>query len=221
MRLLVLAAVLLAASFFAGLLSASEPAHLTDRDITRIKEFWPDYIYAARKVGVPVPALPAIHYREADLFLGLYSAKRKKANRNIGGPFMLDPGGGKEFARRIRDHEIKIWKLYYGAGKAPTVSRNFRFAAVVAAHELKSKLRCEAWTYECLVDAVWGYNGRASWTPVDENPYLWSNPSKNTQLIFKYRNRQGELVSFVDKRPGVMVVYSEILTLMKAGVFGP
>lgn len=82
--------------------------YLIERDYRVIKEHWQDYKYAADLTGVPILLLPAIHYREAHLFTGWYSHKRKEVVKNIGGPFMLDLGplnDGVEFERRIRAYE--------------------------------------------------------------------------------------------------------------------
>lgn len=168
-------------------------------------------------VGVPLAILPAIHYRESALHPGWYSVTKKKVIKNGGGPFMLDLGGkGSEFSKRIRAYEIKTFKLYGGKGTAPRVSRSFKFAALVAAHELKSKKRCDGpWTYDCLADACWGYNGRASWGTIEENPYLWSDPARGTCLVSRYRNSKGKIICYKDKRPGVMVLYGEITEMQK------
>lgn len=145
---------------------------------------------------------------------GWYSARRKKVVSNIGGPFMLDLGGeGPEFGKRIRAYEAKIFKLYEGQGQAPRVSNNFDFACLVAAHELKTKMR----KGRGLDDAVWGYNGRIRGTTVKQNAYTWNNPLKGHKMIFRHRDKQGHMLEFIDERPGVMVIYGEILKLRKAG----
>lgn len=194
--------------------------YLTQRDIDLINQYWPDYEYAARKVGVPVSILPAIHYRESSLYQGYFSPARKKVIKNIGGPFMLDMGplnDHAEFARRIRQYENKIHRIYYGSTDEPVqkVSHDFRFAAVAAAHHLKEKLRCKEWTYDCLVDAVWGYNGRASWVSQSESPYLWSDPKNDIHLFVRYKKADGEIVKYQDTRPGVMILHKEVKEVMK------
>lgn len=212
--------VLIVAVMVSSCLSAEPKKYLTDRDIKLIKEYWPDYEYAAKLVGVPVCALAAIHYRESSLYKGRYSSRRKKVVKNIGGPFMLDLGprdDAEEFIRRIRAHEKKMNRIYCGYEKAPKISHDFRFAAIVAAHELKSKLRCSQWNLDCMADALWGYNGRATWCKMTESPYLWSNPKAETKLISRYKKRDGTLVKYLDTRPGVMILYKEIYDLMGEG----
>lgn len=201
MKLLALLLLLAPARLGAGYLSA--------REVGLIRQYWPDYSYAAKKTGVPVAILPAIHWRESGLYKGYWSKPKGKLVKNIGGPFMLDCGGdGEEFSKRVREHERRVWKSYGGHGNAPKVSQNFRFAVLVAAHDLKTKHRGKSWA-----DAVWGYNGRASWASMNENAYLYSDPHKKKRLVVRYRNRAGELISYTDERPGVMVIYQEILKL--------
>ena len=199
-----------------SLVSSLHAGYLSPKDIERIKSHWYDYQCAAKQVGVPVEILPAIHYRESGLLDGWYSAKRHTVTRNVGGPFMLDLGGKEDFNERIRDYEIKVYKLYGGWGKAPRVNRSFKFAALVAAHELKTKRRGDYWDYETLADAVWGYNGRSSFTSREGNAYLWSNPENEDKLKVRVRFK-GKMIEFEDERPGVMVIYEEILKLREQG----
>ncbi len=182
--------------------------YLTERDVNLIRWYWGDYSWAAQKAGVPVGLLPAIHYRESELYKGWWSPRRHKVIASVGGPFGLDKGGEgtPEFAKRIRAYEIKVFKFYGLQGEIPHVANDFRFAALVAAHELKTKLRCR----DCWTDAVWGYNGRASWTSMKRNPYLFSDPRHGVRLTLRYRDSKGGLVSRPDTRPGVMVLYHEI-----------
>lgn len=203
-------------SVLLSLLSVStlDAGYLKPRDIDRIRAHWAQYSKAAEIVGVPVEVLPAIHYRESGLLDGWYSAKRKVVVHNLGGPFMLDCGGeGEEFKRNIRAYEAKVFRLYVGDGPVPRVSDNFDFAALCAAHELKSKMRGKG-----LADAVWGYNGRSKMHTYKANPYLWNNPRKGHKMLAKYRDRHGEIIQYIDERPGVMVIYSEIVNLRKKGM---
>jgi hypothetical protein len=195
-----------------------QAGYLTDRDVRLIREYWPQYSYAAKKAGIPVSILPAIHYRESDLHLGWWSKKQQKLIRNIGGPFMLDLGphdNPPEFDRRIRQHEAKMAALY-GYRSGAKVSHDFKFAALVAAHELKGKFRC----YGCLADAVWGYNGRAGWHGGNHlrSSYVWSDPKRGHVLEMRYRRKDGTWVTYPDARPGVMVIHAEILRLIHEGV---
>lgn len=176
--------------------------YLEGRHLRLIREYWPDYVYAAQCTGVPVDILPAIHLRESEL----------KRTRNIGGPFMLDLGGeGAEFNRRIRVYERAVWKKYGGHGPAPKVGRDFGFACLVAAHELKTKDRGRG-----LADMVWGYNGRAAWhRDPDGNrshqasSYVWNDPKAGLVMTKRFKNK-GAWVQYLDTRPGVMVIYAEI-----------
>ena len=216
----------------------SVSGYLTDRDIRLIRKNWSDYRYAAKKVGVPVLALVAIHYREADLYKGYYSKKKKRVIRNVGGPFMLDLGplnNHAEFARRIRKHEKKVYLKYLfkgGETRYPKVSHNFRFAAVVAAHHLDMKARCglfipSVWgpvgdmgaDKECLADALWGYNGRAGWHKGEHqnSSYVWSDPKRGVFLKMRYTKKDGTVKEFIDTRPGVMVIYKELVEIFGKG----
>lgn len=200
------------ASHFAARARA-EQKYLTARDIRLINKHWADYEFAANKVGVPVLLLPSIHYRESNLLLGDWSKLLQKVTINRGGPFMLDCGkepDGSGFQRRIRDYERKVYRACFGRGEAPLICKDFRFACVVAAYELGEKLRCRDWTADCLEDAVWGYNGRASWCSKDDSAYLWSDPKNGVNLTVTYRKNSGEKVRFVDGRPGVMIIYKEL-----------
>jgi len=190
--------------------------YFSERDLRLIAKNWNDYEWAARKAGIPSLILPAIHYRECQLFPGWYSSKLERPIKNIGGPFMLDFGplnNGTEFKRRIGEYEKKVFKIYFGEGKAPKVSEDFRFAALCAAHHLKEKLRSDVWTTESLIDAVWGYNGRAKWSTLDESAYVFSDPMNGKQLTLIYKTSRGNKIYLPDKRPGVMIIYKEIYEL--------
>ena len=199
-------------------MSAEKNTYLTERNISTIQENWLDYAYAEDKVGIPVLLLAAIHYREADLHKGYYSYKRKKLIKNIGGPFMLDLGplnDNAEFVKRIRGHEKYIHTLYGGVTPTPKVSHDFKFAVLVAAHHLLVKSKCDLDTEECMAYAVWGYNGRPSWHKGDHknSSYVWSDPKNGVSLMMRYRKKDGTIKEFTDTRPGVMVIYKELLLL--------
>lgn len=127
---------------------------------------------------------------------------------------MLDLGplnDGPEFERRIREYEKKVYNTYVGySGKVPKVSHTFRFAALVAAYHIRNHLKCNSWDNGCLEDAVWGYNGRASWCKQSESAYLWSDPKNGVNLTMRYKKSSGEIVKYTDTRPGVMVIYKEL-----------
>jgi hypothetical protein len=194
----------------AFLASVSHAGYLTSKEVAKIKTHWSAYVVAAEATDLPVEILPAIHYRESGLNLGWYSKKQKKVMPNVGGPFMLDKGA-KNFIKGIRGYESEIWRMYGYAGPAPHVSDNFAFAALCAAHELKSKMRGKG-----LADAVWGYNGRSKMVTFKENAYLWNDPKRRPRMLAKYRHK-GELVIYFDDRPGVMTIYAEIIRLRKEG----
>jgi len=166
-----------------------------------VRSHWADYQYAQRVVGVPAEVLAAIHYRESGLGPGHYSKAHKKYIHNVGGPFMLDPGGGADFKPRIRAYEHKVANLY-GYPVGARVSHDFRFACLVAAHELKTKSRGRG-----LADALWGYNGRM--VPLAESSYVWNDPARGRQMTFTATG-----LRFKDTRPGVMVVYKELVALI-------
>lgn len=170
--------------------------YLTQQDRKVIENHWAHYKYAANITGIPVEILPALHYREHQL----------KNTGNIGGPFMLDRGGsGKEFAKRIRAYEKMVWAHYGGKGPAPMVRNSFKFAALVAAHEFKTKDRGLG-----LADAAWGYNGRI-YGEACNSPYVWNDPKAGRVLRVWYRRADGEVVEYNDTRPGVMLIYHELL----------
>ncbi len=210
---------------------ASE-TYLTEENILTVRENWSDYNYAAKKFDVPVLVLVAIHYRESDLRKGWYSKKRQEVVRNIGGPFMLDfgpLGDHKEFARRIRAYEKRMHRKYGdGSSVVPKVSHDFRFAAWTAAQHLKNKdrfvmvKRDGTIDNEAIADAVWGYNGRASWhrdskgnRTHEKSSYVWSDPKNGITLFMQYRKKDGTMKRFIDMRPGVMIIYSELIDIFK------
>lgn len=109
-----------------------------------------------------------------------------------------------------------MYNTYVGYHKnIPKVSHVFRFAALVAAYHIRNHLKCNAWTSECLEDAVWGYNGRASWCSQSESPYLYSDPKNDVHLTMRYKKSNGEIVKYTDTRPGVMVIYKELSETLK------
>jgi len=201
--------------------------YLTAWDVKVLRENWPHYQAAAEVTALTGgPAiLAAIHYREAGLHRGYYSYRRKLLVKNIGGPFMLDPGpedDETEMRRRIRAWEVRVHGHYGGDGKAPNVRDDFGFACLVAADHLRRNLR----PGKGLEDAVWGYNGRAAWhvgKPGGKrswklSPYVSSDPRGGTRLEVRYRQSDGAEVRFQDGRPGVMVIYREILALERNGL---
>lgn len=198
-----------------------EANYLSRRDIRLIREYWPDYEYAAQRTGVPAAMLAAIHKRESDLYKGWFSLSQRKVVKNVGGPFMLDLGPANdalEFERRVRQHEAMIWRAYdYPTKKPPRISHDFRFAVLVAAHHMKGKARCGLESEYCLAEASWGYNGRAAWHVNGDgekshtvSPYVWNDPLKGVRLKMRYKRRNGEVREYLDTRPGVMVLYREI-----------
>ncbi len=147
-------------------------------------------------------------------------------------------GDHKEFAKRIRAYEAKMYKRWKLQGPIPRVSHNFRFACLTAAQHLMIKKHAinndvyfrecrETWTgrndcplelEQCIAYAVWGYNGRASWHRDKEgkrthkkSSYVWSDPKNGVDLMMRYTKKDGTYKEFVDKRPGVMVIYEELI----------
>ncbi len=192
-----------------------ETSYLGKRDWKLIRQNWPDYEYAAKRTGVPAAMLAAIHKRESDLYKGWYSLAQRKVIKNIGGPFMLDLGP-HDFERRIREHEAMIARAYnYPLGAK--ISHDFRFAVLVAAHHVKAKAKCPS-VENCLADAVWGYNGRASWHVDNDgnisnsvSPYVWNDPLRGIRFKMRYRRKDGTVREYLDTRPGVMILYKEVL----------
>lgn len=133
---------------------------------------------------------------------------------------MLDFEGGSEFEDRIRKHEAKIFKKYYGDGHPARISHNFKFACVLAADFILTKQRCRLENEECIADMFWGYNGRAKWHIDDTgkksyrgSPYVWNDPKRGRQMVMRYRLNNGKIRTFPDTMAGAYIIYQEILSL--------
>jgi len=209
-----LAAVLLLST--ARATSASSD-YLTDRDMERVRAHLPAYRLAAGRAGVPVLALPAIHYRECGLLPTLYSVRTGQAVWNWGGPFMLDRGGRNvdEFRRRIRSYEREVAARYL-VRPVPRVRDDLAFAALCAAHELRGKARGRFFDrrgrvdLDVLADAFWGYNGRSararSWR---DAAYVSNDPKRRRRFKVRVRTSTG-IMTYLDRRPGALVIYYEL-----------
>ena len=156
-----------------------------------------EYRVAAEWIGVPVLALPAIHYIEANL----------ERTRNVGGAFMLDRGGDGTtmFDKNIRDYERIVAKRL-NISPVPKVSRDFWFAATCAAYELREKRRGRGWGRDVLADAMWGYNGRPkSHRTWRDSAYVWNDPKRGRRIWVCGRTK-----TYLCERPGAIVIYDEI-----------
>jgi hypothetical protein len=178
----------------------------------------PEYKKAARVTGVPWTALAALHFRECGMV---------RTAGNAGGPFMLDFGGsGTIFEDRIARHEVKMC-LKYRFKRGTTVSRNFLFACVVAGDELRSKARKTLWKCDgtvnrfALADAYFGYNGRASWYGHwRKSPFVSNHPEAGYKLrLYWVSTKTGKRHSFIDCRPGAIVVWDELKHLEDRWIF--
>ena len=153
----------------------------------------------------------------------------------ICGPFAYDPGGaGPILESRIDKYMRLVCERYavdYGIG---TLNGNFLLAAVLAAFELKSKMRASiimptgSVDENALADACWGYNGRSNYhTPTGEwnevekswkySPYVSNDPAHGIQLRIKGtipdpNEPDGRKhIDIMDERPGAIIVYREIV----------
>jgi len=208
----------------AGSGAQSPDFYLHSRQLQAVRELRGAYETAVRIVGgLPWQAIAAVHYREAEF------AQRSTIP---GGPFQLDPGGtGQELQERIEAY-VQAVRDKYGLLEGGTIDSDFWLAAVVAAHELRSKVRAEIAAGsvvdgEVLADALWGYNGRsryhtASGLPEGESswrysPYVSNDPKRG--VVLRIRGTvpdatvQGgrRMIDRPDPRPGAMIVYRELL----------
>ena len=118
--------------------------YLGPNEISRIRRFRPIYEKAASIVGwLPWTALPPIHYRENDLL---------ERSQTVGGAFQLDPGGPGDDLRKAIDEYVEIVGRLYSITLG-NIETDFETAAIVGAHELKTKLRSPALIRPPLIDA--------------------------------------------------------------------
>jgi hypothetical protein len=199
--------------------------YLHSRQLQAVRDLRSAYETAVRIVGgLPWQAIAAVHFREAEF------AQRSTIP---GGPFQLDPGGtGQELQERIEAYVAAVCKQYDVYPAPGGIETDFALAAVVAAHELRSKVRAEIAAGclvdgEVLADALWGYNGRskyhtASGQPDGESswrysPYVSNDPKRG--VVLRIRGTvpdatvQGgrRMIDRPDPRPGAMIVYRELL----------
>lgn len=207
--------------------------YLTQTQVRRVKELLPVYSLACTRVsikmtpgraGFPVLVLAGIHYRESEFALA----------QKMGGPFQFDPGGeGEELKARIKKYTQTICKLYEVTFR--DIDNDIETAALVAAHELFSKVR-KGYLYsgeprilneDTLWDAVWGYNGRAKkhnelWQTgmgSEEpdwkwSPYVSNDPQNGVilKLCGTLPGVNGERINIErpDPRPGARAIYNEL-----------
>jgi len=212
--------------------------YLDARLIARARGVRPDWHRACELVGggLPGDALGGLHYRESEFARTLAG--------EAGGPFGFDPGylndAGEfvgegtpdECLRAIRTATAAICATY--GVEDNDVSIDFFTACLVAAHELKGKIRMTPdGLGKYLKDAMWGYNGRAAWhTPSgksdrekaepDFSSYVMNDPLNHRTL---YLVPPGKTVSEdgpdgrpititgpkYDSRPGCWIVYQELM----------
>lgn len=211
--------------------------YLDVRLISRARLASPYWHRACELVGaLPGEALGGIHYREGEF--------AQHTATEAGGVFGFDPGymndagelvekGTKdECLRAIRTCTAAICSTY--GIEDNDINDDFFTACVVAAHELKGKIRMAPDNgYKHIKDAIWGYNGRAWWhTPsgasdqtkmeADFSSYVMNDPLNHRTL---YLVPPGKTVSQdgpdgkpitifgpkFDTRPGAWIVYQELL----------
>lgn len=186
--------------------------------------------------GLVGEVLGGIHFREGEF--------AQHTRSEAGGVFGFDPGymndagelveqGTKDMClRAIRTCTAAICATY--GIEDNDINDDFYTACVVAAHELKGKIRLALDNdYKYLKDAVWGYNGRAQFhTPTgssdktkmdaDFSSYVANDPLNHRTL---YLVPPGKTVSqdgpdgtpititgpIFDKRPGAWIIYRELL----------
>jgi hypothetical protein len=62
-----------------------------------------------------------------------------------------------------------------------------------------------------LSNAVSKYNGKKK--DMLKDPYCWSDPKHGKVFHPKHKDIHGKIVTYTDQRPGVMIVFNEILAL--------
>lgn len=202
----------------------SSPHYLTDHDLDKVREWMPVYRWAATTTGVPVMALPALQYRESDLWETWVKQPEERVTmyrrrgipyRNMGGPFMLDQGWDGDSVRfdaAIRSYETTIAK-WYGISPIPRVRDDFPFACLCAASELKEVTRGELWTRrgsvnrDVLAHGFWRYNGayggEKGWS---KSAYVWNDPKRGRRFMVHLSG-----TDYLDARPGAIVIYDELM----------
>lgn len=204
--------------------NADRGFYLDARQIRVVRGLRGAYEAAVKLVGgLPWQALAAIHYRENEFAL---------RSTTPGGPFQLDPGGeGPDLRRRIEAYEDLVRKAYGIDGGS--IETDLAFAALVAAHELRGKIRTELTRDEIadgdvLADALWGYNGRAPFhtstgTADDKDwswrwsPYVANDPKRGVVLRLRGTIPDASVpggrraIDRPDGRPGAFVVYRELI----------
>jgi len=188
------------------------------------------------KGGIPGEALGGIHYREGEFAM--------KTSSEAGGVFGFDPGylndAGEfvdkgtpdECLRAIRTATAAICSTYQIEDN--DINEDFFTACVVAAHELKGKIRLALDPqFKYLKDAIWGYNGRAWWhtasgssdktkAEADFSSYVMNDPLNHRTLYLVPPGKtvsedgpDGMPITIVgpkfDTRPGAWIVYQELL----------
>jgi hypothetical protein len=170
--------------------------YLTDKDFELIEQNYPYYKWASSICDIPIEMLIAVHYRESHL----------KRTKNIGGAFMLDCGGDgtPDFDLNIRQEEQKIASIY-GYALDASISNDFAFACLVAAHYIKSKARYDLNTEHGVADAFWGYNGRA-YSSYLKSAYVCSDPKNGNVMYYYYKGKKR-----IDVNPGCLVIWHELM----------
>jgi hypothetical protein len=108
--------------------------YLTAAQLGTIRRRWRDYAWAVGKVGLPslwAFALCGVHFRECGL--------ADDARNEPGGPFCLDPEGEGNQLARIKEYARSVCAKYNHQATDLSLDADFRTAALVAAHELRSK----------------------------------------------------------------------------------
>ena len=207
---------------------AAPQYYLSKSQMSKIKQFLPDYTWAVQTVGSGIPAfvLAAIHFREAEF---------ATTSKIPGGPFQLDPGGsGQELTKRIWDYTVKVCKMY--KTNMADIETSFNIACLVAAHEFKTKIRNPLTNpdgtinEDALADTLLGYNGRSknycekvqtgNGSDVPHwkfSPYVSSDPHNGVALklmgtLPDSTSPTGrKRIETIDKRPGALIVFRELV----------
>jgi hypothetical protein len=212
-----------------------QPAfYLSNAQIAKIKTHLPTYQRACDLVKIgPTILMAGIHYREAEFAV---------TSRVPGGPFQLDPGGvGDDLRVKIDAYVAKVCKTYGVPADGPAViETDFFVACLVAAHELKDKIRPKPTDFsapvtlegDVLANTVWGYNGKSrkhvpagvepdpkdafinrSWK---YSPYVSNDPKNGSSIrmtgTMPDPNDPNKRISIdrVDTRPGVLAIVREL-----------
>jgi hypothetical protein len=198
--------------------------YLNERQLATIRRRWRDYAWAVGKVGLPslwAFALAGVHYRESRL--------QDDARGEPGGPFCLDPEGEGDQLARIVDYARSVCVKYGHSADDLSLESDFRTAALVAAHELRSKAPRPIGDTEPEIglalaryngfpryyNELWQTGAGSNVPAVRWHPYVSNDPGGGRQLsragsILKADGSTVQLPKSPDANPGALIIAREI-----------